>query len=321
MRDSRIVVFRPGALGDTIVAADAVAAIRARYPESTLELVGNAPAGALLRSTGLVDAVTPFDSLEVSRLFGRTPSVIPRWQGAELVVRWLIEAEPIANAFRAAGAKAVVDGAPLLGALAHSSRADRASPASSPGSKVTHISDFLVATLRPAGISPPRGEPALLKPEWRRPREDGATRVALLHPGSGSPSKNWPTDSVAALAARLRERDWSVRMLCGPADAAAISSARALMSPEYVPVDEPPDIAELADVLASADLYIGNDSGVSHLSARLGVPTVAVFGPTDPRVWAPRGPRVSVVDAHGGWPSIDHVWDAALTVSDERTIE
>jgi len=51
----------------------------------------------------------------------------------------------------------------------------------------------------------------------------------------------------------------------------------------------------LAGVLARCSVYVGNDSGVSHLAAAVGAPTVAIFGPTDPRVWGPRGPRVQTV--------------------------
>jgi ADP-heptose:LPS heptosyltransferase len=58
--------------------------------------------------------------------------------------------------------------------------------------------------------------------------------------------------------------------------------------------------------------YVGNDSGVSHLAAALGVPTIAVFGPTDPTVWAPLGPKVAVVAPQDDapWPAVDNVFVA-----------
>ena len=55
------------------------------------------------------------------------------------------------------------------------------------------------------------------------------------------------------------------------------------------------DLGELADGLAGARVYIGNDSGITHLAGAVGTPTVALFGPTDPEVWAPRGERVRCV--------------------------
>ena len=67
--------------------------------------------------------------------------------------------------------------------------------------------------------------------------------------------------------------------------------------------DDPPlagavridDLYELACWLASARLYIGNDSGITHLAAAVGTPVLALFGPTDPAIWAPRGPHVRVL--------------------------
>src|SRR5947208_1003914 len=83
---------------ETIVPADALAAIRAHYPEATLELVGNAPAAVLLRDSGLVHVVTPFYAAEVMALFAAEPVVAERWRDAELVVLWLTNCEGIAAA-------------------------------------------------------------------------------------------------------------------------------------------------------------------------------------------------------------------------------
>ena len=55
------------------------------------------------------------------------------------------------------------------------------------------------------------------------------------------------------------------------------------------------DLYELARWLAGASVYIGNDCGISHLAAAVGTPVVVLFGPTDPAVWAPRGPSVTVL--------------------------
>jgi heptosyltransferase-3 len=69
--------------------------------------------------------------------------------------------------------------------------------------------------------------------------------------------------------------------------------------------DDPPlngavridNLYELACWLARGRLYIGNDSGITHLAAAAGTPVLAIFGPTDPEIWAPRGPHVRVVKA------------------------
>jgi ADP-heptose:LPS heptosyltransferase len=78
----------------------------------------------------------------------------------------------------------------------------------------------------------------------------------------------------------------------GPADEDAAAPLRGL--PGAVPVRGAP-IRVLGALLAKAGLYVGNDSGISHLAAAAGAPTLALFGPTDPAAWAPVGPRVQTV--------------------------
>jgi ADP-heptose:LPS heptosyltransferase len=106
-------------------------------------------------------------------------------------------------------------------------------------------------------------------------RED----FAVIHPFSGSARKNWPLDRFRELAAQL---PLPVRWCAGPEEA-------------LEPAARFENLYELACWLASARVYIGNDSGITHLAAAVGTPVVAIFGATDPAVWAPRGDRVSVV--------------------------
>jgi hypothetical protein len=105
---------------------------------------------------------------------------------------------------------------------------------------------------------------------------------AIIHPFSGSPRKNWPLEKYRALAARL-ERVMPVRWCAGDDDPPLPDSVRIA------------DLYELACWLAGARLYIGNDSGITHLAAAAGAPVLAVFGPTDPVIWGPRGPNVRIV--------------------------
>ncbi|MDE3164556.1 MAG: hypothetical protein KGN36_02035 [Acidobacteriota bacterium] len=105
------------------------------------------------------------------------------------------------------------------------------------------------------------------------PRQD----YAVIHPFSGSLRKNWPLDRFRALAARLR---MPVRWCAGDDDPPLPDAVRL------------PDLDALARFLAAARLYIGNDSGVTHLAAAVGTPTLAIFTTTDPRIWAPRGEHV-----------------------------
>ena len=107
---------------------------------------------------------------------------------------------------------------------------------------------------------------------------------AVIHPFSGSRRKNWPLSRYHELARCLAD-SMPVAWCAGPEENLAGADIRIS------------DLYELACRLAQASLFIGNDSGIAHLAAAVDTPVVALFGPTDPRVWAPRGRNVKVVQA------------------------
>jgi hypothetical protein len=116
-----------------------------------------------------------------------------------------------------------------------------------------------------------------------------------IHPFSGSARKNWPLEQYRAVAERLAQ---PVRWTAGPEE--ALEGAERFA-----------DLYELARWLASARVYIGNDSGITHLAAAAGAPVVAIFGPTDPAVWAPRGDRVTVLNGNLEAIGVKEVVEAA----------
>ena len=106
--------------------------------------------------------------------------------------------------------------------------------------------------------------------------------AVVLHPFSGSARKNWPLASYVDLAKRLPlKTEW----VCGPEE----------QLPDAMRFD---NLGELAAWIDGARLYIGNDSGITHLAAAVGVPTIAIFGPSSPDMWAPRGANVTVLHAN-----------------------
>ncbi|MDQ6664338.1 MAG: glycosyltransferase family 9 protein [Acidobacteriota bacterium] len=109
----------------------------------------------------------------------------------------------------------------------------------------------------------------------------GETGFAVIHPFAASARKRWPLPRFEQLARRLEKR-MPVRWCCGPEDD----------FPDAVRI---PDLYELGCWLAGARIFIGNDSGIGHLAAAAETPVIALFGPTDPAIWAPRGAQVTVV--------------------------
>ncbi len=130
---------------------------------------------------------------------------------------------------------------------------------------------------------------------------------AVIHPFSGSPKKNWPLDLYRDLAAGLQTRlNMPVKWCAGPRADEALSENDSLDDAVRIA-----DLYDLAAWLAAARVYIGNDSGITHLAAATGVPVVAIFLSTDPRVWAPRGERVIVLEN----PTVDQVLTAVATIA------
>lgn len=147
-----------------------------------------------------------------------------------------------------------------------------------------HATEFYLDQARTLGPCESDGIPRIACPGERE-------NFAVIHPFSGSSKKNWPLEKYRTLARQL-ERTMPVHWCAGPEDPPLESAVR---------MD---DLYELACWLARARLYIGNDSGITHLAAAVGTPVLAVFGPTDPAVWAPRGPhvRVACLDERPGGP-------------------
>lgn len=125
----------------------------------------------------------------------------------------------------------------------------------------------------------------------------GAARaIALVHPGSGGLHKCVPLERLETAVRTLSENcAVSPAWIIGPDELERFG-------PEYVrrlersaPVVFEESISRAADVVAGAAVYAGHDAGMTHVAAMIGVPTIALFGPTDPRVWRPIGHAVEVV--------------------------
>ncbi|HLG98981.1 MAG TPA: glycosyltransferase family 9 protein [Bryobacteraceae bacterium] len=136
--------------------------------------------------------------------------------------------------------------------------------------ETVHAADFFLRQAGGTGTAIPRIE---CVPKRRR---DGV----VIHPFSGSARKNWPLELYREVAQGL---PFAVQWCAGPEE----------LLEGAVRIE---NLWDLARWLAGARLYIGNDSGITHLAAAVGTPVVAVFIASDAQVWSPRGPHVTVLD-------------------------
>jgi heptosyltransferase III len=275
----RILVLRGGALGDFIVTLPALALLRQRWPDARIELVGNATAAELVRAGGLLDAIHSQHEARWSGLFaeGAPPDELARWLAAfDLVVNYWPDPDGTVRSkfpLRAGQLFLEASAMPRLSPAA----AHYCEPLKALGLETRNF----FCGLENGWVIP--GAAPLRTAESRR-----SSRIAL-HPGSGSPRKNWPREAWASLAAWLRASHAAeLLIITGEAEppdalAGAGPSARNLPLPA------------LAGQLSTCRLFLGHDSGVSHLAAACGVPSILIFGPTDPAMWAPPAPHVTVL--------------------------
>ncbi|MDA0336092.1 MAG: glycosyltransferase family 9 protein, partial [bacterium] len=157
-----------------------------------------------------------------------------------------------------------------------------------------HMVERLLDPLRKDCVPPSCLTPSIPLPSVL-PRE----QLIVLHPGSGGRSKCWPPAEFAALLAYLQGRGHRTEILWGPAEEARRDEFPPSLSDPAV-LRAPLTPWALANYLASAQLYIGNDTGPGHVAAAVGCPTVSLFGPTDPNLWRPLGPSGYVLQAPDG---------------------
>ena len=151
------------------------------------------------------------------------------------------------------------------------------------------------ASQPPSWPAPQLAVPAAATGAWRQSRglNSDSRPVVALAPGAVGPSKRWPASAYAALTQRLWASGASVWVLGGPAEKALAAeiigdtAARDLTGP---------DLRDAILALASATAAISNDSGLLHVAAALGVPTVGIFGPTSPWHWAPLNPLAATIE-------------------------
>jgi heptosyltransferase-3 len=119
--------------------------------------------------------------------------------------------------------------------------------------------------------------------------------LVLIHPGAGSPRKRWALDNFMTVALAMRDRNSAnVVFLLGPAESDLLPLVKKQVEGKC-PIHAIEDLSEVVALMKATRCFIGNDSGLAHLAAMMGVPTVAIFGPSSPKRWRPLGKAVKVL--------------------------
>ena len=257
-----------GALGDFILTWPALRCLREVLPNHQFLGIGHMEYMRLAIRQGLLDRTMSIESAAMSDFFsGRTmPGELGIPHGAVL---WLSKAEGATTLLKKGALWPVVAIPPF------------------PKTRV-HVARYYCETL---GASFPITIPRDLSMGFS---SNKATNYVLIHPGSGSSAKNYALRFYRGLADELRRCGYTdIRFLLGP-----VEQERGISS-EFIneTVEQPENVETLADLLDYASLYVGNDSGVSHLAGILGTPTIALYKTTDPAIWGTLGRKVVHIQA------------------------
>jgi heptosyltransferase-3 len=287
-------VLRGGAIGDFVVTLPLLEALRRAYPEERLELIANPSPASLALASGLADAAHSIEAAGFAPFFA-TDSELPgvwcdRFRQAGRVISFLHDPDGVLerNARRAGAASWIVG--------PHR-------PIDGHGLAARQLAEPIERAL-----ALPAGDPAAFRLRLDCTAREEAEQILrrapwiAMHPGSGSAPKNWPVERWTELAEALLRQRPNLRLLLlgGEADTSAIASLSRALPPGRIVVIENSPLPRVAALMAACDCFLGHDSGISHLAAATGIPGIALFGPSDPTVWAPPQPRVRVIRAVSG---------------------
>jgi len=310
----RLLVWHQGALGDLLLAGPALVALSRHYSSAVWVAVGHPERWGLFHGTLPLEAI---------------------WDGGESRFTWLYSGQAeiprnLAAALGTVDLAVVFTPRPQLQLLARFHQAGVSAVVWVPSfddtvkAPVAHLQAHRLADLglayEPQPLKLNLGNPSSWKGIFQSGTRDGGPekiklcnessvfpsrfptptdqhRWVAVAPGSGNPRKNWPLSHYYELTRSLVwEHRVRVVWLVGPAEKAWLPYLQGLTQAQDMTLLADASLKQVAQVLAQCHLYIGGDSGLSHLAAAVDTPQVLVlFGPTNPLIWAPFAPQVSVL--------------------------
>jgi heptosyltransferase III len=290
----RILVIRGGAIGDFILTLPALRTLREACPNAHIEILGYKHIAALAENRFYAQAVRSIEYGPLSGFFAKN-SELPAeladyFASFDLIISYLYDPDCIfKNNLRRCGVENLLCGsAKIVETDGHAAR-QLARPIEELGIRVVDLTEKLFLSEEDRQF----GRKFLQTPS--RP-------IIAIHPGSGSKEKNWPLQNWIDLFStghwHIKKR-YSLTVVSGEADKEQTARLEHTWKDQEVRFAKNLPLPHLAAVLEHS-IFIGHDSGISHLAAAAGANCILLFGPTDPSVWAPRNEKVEVLRAPTG---------------------
>jgi heptosyltransferase III len=281
----KILVIRGGAIGDFVLTLPAIAALRATFPNTHLELLGYPKVAKLARAAAMIDGFRSIEAGPLARFFARHADLDDDWsayfESFNLIFSFLYDPDDIfkTNVGRASQAQ-------FIQGSHRPSESDE-----------THATAVFLQPLERLAIYDADPVPKLSLPGT----EKSDRRWVAAHPGSGSEKKNWPKGKWRNLLARLiSETDLNLLLVAGEAEGDWVLQMGAELPSNRVRVAQDLPLCDLASLLSTVGAFVGHDSGITHIAAALALPTLVLWGPSNEKIWRPIHQNAHILKDAGG---------------------
>lgn len=299
--DGTVLVLRALGLGDLLTGIPALRGLRRAYPAARIVLATPKSLGSLAVFCGAVDEVLPTAGLGELHWPGPPPDVAVNLHGRG--------PESIADLLSTEPTRVISHRNPRYPSVV-----------GPPWRAEIHEVDRWCALLGAAGIACDPEDLAIGRPDGY-PRRDG---VVVIHPGAAAPSRRWPADRFATVAAALTAAGHRV-VVTGSARERALAedvAAQAGLNESAVLAGQL-DVLGMVALISDCQLLVCGDTGVGHIATATGTPSVLLFGPTPPSRWGPRGAgrHITVWAGDCGDPHGDRPHRGLLLITPSRVID
>lgn len=297
----RFLILRIGGVGDTLLLLPFISALRQTYPESYLEFIGYPERIQIFKDFGYVDEIKSFDQPGMDSFFVKESNL------PEKLVKYFGKFDIIFAFFK--------DGEGIFNHNLQKCNIEKFYLFSPYPNENMHILDYYQNLSHSLGLkkinqfenrflcpstssSPQRGEGSLSDEKELAPcdgRSPGRVerRTAATHPSAGSKKKCWSPKYFAEIIDWLEEKyGINSLLISGPADEEVTREVISHLKKTKPKIIKNLTLTELALLLNHCSFYLGNDSGITHLSAFTGIPTIAIFNQEKAKIWSPRGENV-----------------------------
>jgi lipopolysaccharide heptosyltransferase II len=297
----RILVVKPGMLGDVLLTTPVLAALRDRFPQATIDYAVGQYARPAIAGHPEIAAL-----VDVGNGAGRGRTallgLLHQMRTRRYAICLILDRSPLLATLP------LLAGIPIRAGIDSGGRGF-ALNVRVPWDESLHEADLYLTVAGALGC-PTTGYPLSFTPGDAAERQIAAlwatqaprAPVVVLAPGGGAnpgmdlPEKRWLPASFAALGDRLHtEFGATIVLLGGPGDRDLCATVRATMQAPAIDLSGSAPFAERGALLRRCALYVGNDSGPTHLAVAVGCPVVALFGPTDPGLYGPYQAQARVV--------------------------